>query len=95
MDARVKAIIAHLTPVGWIVALLLNLDRRDELSSFFIRQTLGLWMAGAVISWIPVLNIFGGLVIFAFWILSLVYAAQGTMKTVPFGEYFQVWFSSL
>jgi len=95
MDARVKAIIAHITPVGWIIALLMNLEKKDELTSFFIRQTLGLWVIGAVISWIPVLNIFGGIVIFAFWLLSLIYAIQGDQKIVPFGEYFQQWFSSL
>lgn len=95
MDARVKAIIAHLTPIGWIVALVLNNNYKEEYTSFFIRQTLGLWIAGTVISWIPVLNIFGGLVIFAFWLLSLIYAVQGDKKIVPFGEHFQIWFSSL
>jgi hypothetical protein len=48
-----------------------------------------------VISWIPIVNIFGGLIIFAFWLLSLVYAIQGQAKTIPFGEYFQEWFRAL
>ena len=95
MDARVKAIIAHITPVGWIIALILNLDQKEEFSSFFIRQTLGLWLVGVVLSWIPVLNILGGMVVFAFWLLSLIYAIQGERKEIPFGHYFQDWFRTL
>ena len=95
MDARVKAIIAHITPIGWIIALVLNMNDKEEFSSFFIRQTLGLWLAGVVVGWIPVINIFGGIIVFAFWLLSLIYAVQGDRKEVPFGHYFQEWFSSL
>jgi len=96
MDARTKAIIAHLTPFGWIVALLLNLDNtKDEMTSFFLRQTLGIFLASALISWIPVIGWAVGLITFAFWILSFVYAIQGQMKTIPFGEYFQDWFRGL
>lgn len=95
MDARVKAIIAHITPIGWIIALILNMNDKEEFTSFFIRQTIGLYLVGTVVSWIPVVNIFGGLVIFALWILSLVYALQGQKKEVPFGHYFQEWFSAL
>ena len=95
MDARVKAIIAHITPVGWVIALVLNSNNKEEYTSFYIRQTLGLWITGIVLGWIPFLNFLGGIVIFAFWLLSLIYAIQGDQKTVPFGEYFQTWFSTL
>ena len=95
MDARAKAIIAHITPIGWLIALILNLNDKEEFASFFIRQTLGIWLVGVIVSWIPVINIIGGIVIFAFWLLSLVYAIQGDRKEVPFGYYFQEWFSTL
>lgn len=95
MDARAKAIIAHITPIGWIIALVVNMSQKEEYSSFFIRQTLGIWLVGIVLSWIPVINILSGIVVFAFWLLSLIYAIQGQQKEVPFGQYFQEWFSSL
>jgi uncharacterized membrane protein len=95
MDARTKAIIAHFYFIGWIVALIINSNNKDEYTTFYLRQTLGIFLAGTVISWIPVVGWLAGLVIFAFWILSFVYAIQGQMKTIPFGEYFQDWFRGL
>lgn len=95
MDARTKAIIAHITPIGWIIALIINLDNKEDYSSFFLRQTLGIWLAGIVLSWIPLIGFFAGIVVFAFWLLSLIYAIQGDRKEVPFGNYFQEWFNSL
>jgi len=95
MDARTKAIIAHFYFIGWIVALIINSNNKDEYTTFYLRQTLGIFLAGTVISWIPVVGWLAGLVIFAFWILSFVYAIQGQMKTIPFGEYFQDWFKGL
>lgn len=95
MDARTKAIIAHITPIGWVIAFIINMNQREEFTSFFIRQTFGIWLAGIVLSWIPVVNIIGGIVVFAFWLLSFVYSIQGQTKEVPFGNYFQDWFRGL
>ena len=95
MDAKTKAIIAHITPIGWIVALILNNENKDEFTSFYIRQTLGLFIVGLVLKFIPVLGWILSVVVFAFWLLSLIYAAQGERKAVPFGEHFQQWFSAM
>ncbi len=95
MDARTKAIVAHLTFIGWIVALVINSNNKDEYSTFFLRQTLGIYLIGMIISWIPVIGWVAGIVMFAFWLLSFIYAVQGEMKTIPFGEYFQDWFRGL
>jgi len=95
MDARTKAIVAHLTFIGWIVALVVNSNNKDEYSTFFLRQTLGIYLVGMIISWIPVIGWVAGIVMFAFWLLSFVYAIQGEMKTIPLGEYFQDWFRGL
>jgi hypothetical protein len=95
MDARTKAIVAHLTFIGWIVALVVNSNNKEEYSTFYLRQTLGIYLIGMVISWIPVIGWVAGIVMFAFWLLSFVYAVQGEMKTIPFGEYFQDWFRGL
>lgn len=95
MDAKTKSIIAHLTIIGWIAALVINNERKDEYTNFYLRQTLGIYLFGIVFSWIPILNIFSWLLCFAVWLLSLVYSTQGEMKLIPFGEYFQDWFRGL
>ena len=47
MDAKIKAIVAHLTPIGWIIALVVNMNRKEEYASYYIRQTLGLYLAAS------------------------------------------------
>jgi len=95
MDAKVKAILAHITFIGWIIALVINSNNKEEYTTFFLRQTLGLHLLFMVVSWIPIIGWLIGIVVFAFWLLSLIYAIQGDEKTIPFGEYFQDWFKAL
>ena len=95
MDAKTKSIIAHMTIFGWLIALIANNNNKDEYTNFYLRQTLGIYIFAVILSWIPIINIFAGLLSFAVWILSLVYSTQGEMKLIPFGEYFQDWFRGL
>jgi uncharacterized membrane protein len=95
MDARVKAIVAHFTIIGWIIALVINSSNKEEFTTFYLRQMLGIHLLFMVVSWVPVIGWFLGIVIFAFWLLSLIYTIQGEMKIIPFGEYFQDWFKAL
>ena len=96
MDGKVKAIVAHITWIGWIIALVVNMNDKDELASFYIRQMLGLWLFSLVISFIPVVNIVGWLITFIFWIISLIGAINGEQKLVPWvGQLFQDWFKGL
>lgn len=96
MDGKTKAIVAHITYIGWIIALVINANQRDEITSFYIRQLLGIYLFSIVISFIPVLNIIGWIAAFIFWIMSLLDALNGEMKTTPYvGEYFQDWFKAI
>ncbi|MGF7140904.1 hypothetical protein [Roseimarinus sediminis] len=95
MDAKVKAIIAHFTLIGWIIALVINSNQRDEYTSFYLRQTIGIHVIGMLLGMVPVVGWILAIVLFAFWLLSLIYAVQGDMKVIPFGEYFQDWFRGL
>jgi hypothetical protein len=95
MDARVKAIVAHITIIGWVIAVVMNSNEKEEFTSFYLRQTLGIHLVSMLISWIPVIGWFLGIVVFAFWLLSFIYTIQGDMKVIPFGEYFQDWFKAL
>jgi hypothetical protein len=94
MDARVKAIVAHFTLIGWVIALIANTNNKEEFTSFYLRQTLGIHLAAIFVSWIPVVGWLLGIITFAFWVLSFVYTLQGVTKTIPFGEYLQDWFRS-
>ena len=97
MDDKVKAIVAHITLIGWIVALVLNQgENKTELASYYIRQMLGLMIASFVLGFIPLLNLIVWLVFLVFWIMSLIGALNGEKKPTPYlGEYFQDWFKAL
>lgn len=95
MDARVKAIVAHITFIGWVIAFVINMNSKEEFASFYIRQTLGIFLLGVVLSWIPVLNIIAWVIVFVFWLISLIGAIQNERKETPLvGGWFQDWFRS-
>lgn len=95
-DGKNIALIAHLTLIGWIIALVMNNNTKDEFGSFYIRQVLGLGLCGLVLSFIPVFGWVVSLGIFVLWIMSLIGALAGEKKLTPvLGEYFQDWFKSL
>ncbi len=97
MDDKVKAIVAHITLIGWIVALVLNQgENKTELASYYIRQMLGLMIASFVLGFIPIINLVIWLVFLVFWIMSLLGALNGEKKPTPYlGDYFQDWFKAL
>ena len=96
MDGKTKAIVAHLWWVGWIIALIVNMNEKDEIASFYIRQLLGIWLFSLVITFIPIVNIVGWILTLIMWILSLIGAINGEMKETPVvGKYFQEWFKAL
>lgn len=95
-DGKNVAIIAHITIIGWIIALIMNGSNKTELGSFYIRQMLGLALIAVITSWIPIFNLLMGLVLLVAWIMSLVGALGGQMKpTFLFGKQFQEWFKGL
>lgn len=95
-QGKLKAIIAHFTFIGWIVAVIMNSNRKDDYASFYIRQMLGLLLLLVVGSIIPIVKYFIGVVIFVAWILSLISAISDKKVVTPVvGHYFQDWFSGL
>jgi hypothetical protein len=86
--------IAHIFLIGWVVALVLNMNSKDELASFYIRQTLLLHLV-MFLGWIPVFGWFFWLVSLILLLLSLIFAMQGTPRKIPFfGSLFQQWFKT-
>jgi uncharacterized membrane protein len=96
MDGKTKAIVAHIYWLGWIIALILNSNEKDEITSFYIRQLLGIYLFSIVITFIPLVNIIGWIFAFVLWILSLIGSINGEMKESPvIGKYFQDWFKGI
>jgi uncharacterized membrane protein len=90
------AIIAHITIIVWIIALIMNNSDKTELGSFYIRQMLGLLIFSFVLWFVPVVGWILNLVMLILWILSLIGALGGEKKTIPIlGEHFQNWFKGI
>lgn len=91
MTKKGTDIVAYITIVGWLIALLCG--TRGE-SKFHLNQSLVLILAniiwgviGKVLAFIPIIGWLaipiGYLIIFVLWVMGLVYALQGQEKAVP------------
>lgn len=93
------AIIAYITIIGLIVAIIDNKDKKDEMVAFHIRQSAGIAGCGIalfVISIIPILGwiiwFVGIFVLLYMWIMGLVNSAKPVKKPVPIlGHKFEEW----
>ncbi|MBW2965987.1 hypothetical protein KY342_02705 [Candidatus Woesearchaeota archaeon] len=95
-QSKLVAILSYITLIGWVVALILNMQKKTELGSFHIRQALLIMIVGIVLWWIPVIGWILNIIVFVFWVMGLVYAIQGQQKEVPLiGAYAQQWFKGL
>lgn len=94
-DGKNVAIIAHITLIGWIIALIMNNSNKTELGSFYIRQMLGIMLI-SLLSWIPVIGWIVGLLCIILWVMSLIGSLTGEKKpSFLLGDQFQDWFKSL
>ncbi len=90
------AIIAHITPIGWVIAYLMNNNNKTELGSFYLRQVLGLILFAVIFNFIPIVGWLLNIVIFFLAVLSLLNSFSGKTKLLPFvGSLFQDWFKSI
>ena len=85
MDDKTKSIVAHLTLIGWVIALVMNQSDKGENTSFYLRQNLGLiliMVIGSVVGMFT-LSIIGTILyigVFVLWVLSLLGAISGEKK---------------
>lgn len=90
------ALIAHITLIGWIIALVMNNEKKNEYGSFYIRQVLGIMLLGLVCSFIPIIGWFAWIFVLVLWVMSLIAALSGEKKPIfLLGTQFQEWFKSL
>ncbi|MBO6607721.1 YtxH domain-containing protein [Psychroserpens sp.] len=94
-DGKNVAVIAHLTLIGWIIALVMNSSNKTEFGSFYIRQYLGFLLLG-LLTIIPFLGFVVALLLLVAWIMSLISALGGKMQpSWLLGKQFQEWFKSI
>ena len=107
-EDRTVAILAYITLIGFIIAIVIHSSKKTALGAYHLRQCLGLFVAavtfGFAVMALAIIPVFGALIGFlalpvggiafiALWIMGLIAAANGQQKPIPvFGESFQKWF---
>lgn len=95
-DDKTVAIVAYLTIIGFIIAIVLHGKNKTPLGAFHLRQMMGLVIGSIACSFIPIVGLFAILFFFVLWIMGLISAANGQMKPVPLlGEKFDEWFKTV
>lgn len=97
------AIVAYLTVIGLVIALVLNNEKKDLFAKYHIRQSLGLVLTSialSLINVIPILgwivSIIGAFVLLYMWVMGLLNAINGRERPVPIlGEKYEEWLKSV
>jgi len=93
-EDKTVAILSYITLIGFIVAIVLNSNKKTKLGAFHLRQVLGLFITG-VLCIIPLLGLLVAIGLLVFWIMGLISAIKGEMKPVPLlGAMYQKWFGT-
>lgn len=88
--AKVVAVVSYLTIVGWLCAIVIYGHHKSRLSSFHLRQSLGLIVTGCLLSFIPLIGWFLSLAVIAAWCHGLYHASKGEELPVPLlGDFYQ------
>ncbi|MCF7865897.1 hypothetical protein K9L67_04085 [Candidatus Woesearchaeota archaeon] len=95
-DGKVIAIISYVYWLGWLIALIMNQNKKNSFASFHLRQSLLLMIAITIMMWIPFIGDVLSIILFVLWVFGLVYAIQGKEKEIPvIGPLAQDWFKGL
>ncbi len=102
-DGKNFAIISYLTAIGLIIAFVLNNEKRNDFTTFHIRQSLGIFLAMFIFgmfSYLPfigwIISVLGLVLLVILWIAGVMNAVNGHKKPVPIlGEYFNSIFSGI
>jgi uncharacterized membrane protein len=87
---KLVAILGYFTLVGWMIAILMYGSHRSALARFHLRQSLGLTITGAILSFIPLVGWVLCLGVVLAWFLGVYYAITGHKLAVPLlGDFYQ------
>ncbi|MFD2726396.1 DUF4870 domain-containing protein [Hyunsoonleella rubra] len=100
-EGKTFAIVAYITFIGLIVAIIKNLNQKNPFTAFHVRQMIGLVLLlifsnlteKYVNSWLGTMLWFGT---FILWVYGIITAVRGEAKLIPFfGKLFQEWFQNI
>ena len=100
-EGKTWAIVSYFTFIGLIIAIVMNIEKKNPFTSFHIRQMLGLILMlivsnvteAYVNSWLGTVL---WIITFVCWIFGLYHAIKEEAKPIPIiGEKFQDWFRNL
>jgi uncharacterized membrane protein len=101
-EDKTVAIVAYLTLIGFLVAIIIHSNKKTKLGAFHLRQMLGFilsWLAVIILIFIPIIGWILLPVFYIFmivcWIMGLIAAINGQMKPMPVvGPLYQTWFGT-
>ena len=95
------AVVAYLTLIGFIIALIIYQNKKTELGAFHLREMLGLLLFAVglqILSLLPLLGIIvllAQIALFVLWLLGFINAINKEKKLLPIvGDLFQRWFAT-
>ncbi|HLV39197.1 hypothetical protein [Xanthomarina sp.] len=100
-EGKTMAIISYLTFIGLIVAIIMNLEKKNPFTFFHVRQMLGLIImllfSNLVEEYVnSLLGTSFWIITFVCWLFGIFYASKGQAKPIPvLGEKFQEWFKNI
>lgn len=88
--ARLVAVLGYLTIIGWLIALFLYGEHKSHLARFHLRQSLGLVITAAILSFIPLIGWGLNIIVLLAWLVSIYHAGLGHVFRVPLlGDLYQ------
>lgn len=97
------AIIAYLTLIGLIVALVMNQEKKESFAAYHIRQSLGIGITGFALGAVGIIPFIGWMISIPgffltlfLWITGLINAINHKEKPVPLlGKKYEQWFKNI
>lgn len=81
--AKIISVLCYITLIGWLVAMLLYGNHKSAQTRFHLRQSLGLIITAALLSFIPLIGWVLNIVVIVLWFVALFHAVQGKEYQVP------------
>lgn len=84
------SVLCYFTLIGWLIALVLYGKYKSPLARFHLRQSLGLFITGALLTFIPLIGWFANIFILMAWCYGVYSAFIYHKLNVPIvGDYYQ------
>lgn len=87
---KIVSVLAYLTVVGWLIAMVVYGNHRSSVARFHLRDSLGLILTGALLMLIPLIGWVLASVLMIVWCIGLIHAIQGRKTELPvIGRFYQ------